>query len=413
MTPGSAADLSSRSAASLLPYAVLAALLAALLAVHIDAPWQYLHDDNGRRYSSYARSHLTLGLSTTHARDFFYDPRQRTLVPYGHHPPGLSLLLAGWFCLCGSSSPFAARVLPALFHLLSAILVLAILREHYAGTPALLGGLAFAIVPMSSFFGKLVNFEPFVLPFSILVVTTYSHWAEDPAARSSLLPLALVPVAALVDWMILLALLTVVADAGWRFLRGEGRCFLWFSLLGSCVGLATFAAIAGWLATGPAGLYPLASSAIIRTHLGEEWTAGRWLKALIRYNHWYFTRPLHYASLLMPLLLIREARHAPHLSTRTRLIALFGLAGVLPVLLFPGGSYVHAYWQFYLLPYAVLSFACVLDAASRHLRPRLWRWVSLGVGVWLLAESAYILTALYETPDAYVSKTLASWQAYL
>jgi hypothetical protein len=115
----------------------------------------------------------------------------------------------------------------------------------------------------------------------------------------------------------------------------------------------------------------------------------------------------------MPVLVIREARRAPHLSTRTHLIALFGVAGGLPVFLFPGGSFVHAYWQFYLLPYAVLSFAYVLDAASRRLQPRLCPWASLAMGVWLLAESAYILTTLYETPDPYVSKTVAKWQAYL
>ena len=39
-------------------YAVFFALLATLLAVHASDPWRYQHDDNGRRSSSYARSHL-------------------------------------------------------------------------------------------------------------------------------------------------------------------------------------------------------------------------------------------------------------------------------------------------------------------------------------------------------------------
>ena len=392
---------------------VFLVLLATLLAVHIGAPWRYMHDDNGRRYSSYARSHLTLGLSTTHGQDVFYNPQEHTLKPYGRHPPALGLLLAAWFALWRTSNPLAARVLPALFHLLSAALVLGLIRQDYPRTPAILACLALAVVPMSSFFGKLVNFEPVVLPFFILVVTTYWRWAENPGIGSPFLPLAIGAVAALLDWMILLALLTIVADAGWRFLQDQGRRFVWFSLLGSFVGLAAFAGILAWLATGPAGLHALAHGTTVRTHLKEGWTTARWTRALIRYNHWYFTRPLHYASLVMPLLLMDEVRRLGRLSDRTRLIALFGSAGLLPVLFFPGGSYVHAYWQFYLLPYAVLSFAYVLDAASHHLRPRLWRWVSLGVGVWLLAESAYILITLYETPDVFVSKTLAEWESYL
>src|SRR5207247_9167690 len=96
---------------------LLLLLLAALLALHSADPWQYVHDDNGRRYSSYARTHLALGLARTGGRDFFFNPSTGSLVPYGHHPPGLSLLLAGWVFVLGNDGPRAARPLPATFHL--------------------------------------------------------------------------------------------------------------------------------------------------------------------------------------------------------------------------------------------------------------------------------------------------------
>src|SRR5439155_195721 len=86
------------------------------------------------------------------------------LVPYGHHPPGLGLLLAGWFRLTGNDGPRTARALPALFHLVSVLLLFGLLRRQYSGAPALMAALALAVVPMSSYFGKLVNFEPVVLP---------------------------------------------------------------------------------------------------------------------------------------------------------------------------------------------------------------------------------------------------------
>src|SRR5262245_24712639 len=81
--------------------ALLLVLLAGLLSIRSADPWRWLHDDNGRRYSSYARTHLALGLNETRGRDFFYDPRTGRRVPYGHHPPTLGLLLAAWFRATG------------------------------------------------------------------------------------------------------------------------------------------------------------------------------------------------------------------------------------------------------------------------------------------------------------------------
>ena len=99
---------------------LLLAGLGALLALNVADDWQYLHDDNGRRFTSYARSHLSLGLQQTRGWDFFYDQRSAALHYYGHHPPGPGLLLAGWFWIWESDSPLAARSLAIVFHLLSA-----------------------------------------------------------------------------------------------------------------------------------------------------------------------------------------------------------------------------------------------------------------------------------------------------
>jgi hypothetical protein len=126
-------------------------VLAALLALRSGDPWRYLHDDNGRRYSSYARTHLALGLARTGGHDYFFDRADGRLVPYGHHPSGLGLLLAGWFTAVGSDGPRAARALAAGFHLVSVGLILALLRRQYPGPAGLVAALAAVVVPMSSF----------------------------------------------------------------------------------------------------------------------------------------------------------------------------------------------------------------------------------------------------------------------
>jgi 4-amino-4-deoxy-L-arabinose transferase-like glycosyltransferase len=204
---------------------VLLVLLAGLLSLHAGDPWRYLHDDNGRRYSSYARTHLVLGLEHTGGLDYFYAPASGRMVPYGHHPPGLGLLLAGWFRLTGHDGPGAARALAAGFHLVSAVLVFGLLARLYAGPPALLAGFAFAVVPMSAYFGKMVNFEPFLLPFVVGVVVAYWRWAEGGNPRWLALAASLTMLGALIDWPILLVVLVMAGDAVRRWRAAEGRRF--------------------------------------------------------------------------------------------------------------------------------------------------------------------------------------------
>ena len=140
-----------RRQARTIAYLVLAPMLLALLVMRARDGWRYINDDNGARYSAYARTHLRVGLTRTRGQDYFYDVHSDVLVPYGHHPTGLALLLAGWFRLAGDDSPVVARAVPVAFHLVSAWLLFGLLFESYRAWPAVLGAFAFAVVPMSSY----------------------------------------------------------------------------------------------------------------------------------------------------------------------------------------------------------------------------------------------------------------------
>ncbi len=392
---------------------MLLLLLTALLAVHAADGWRYLHDDNGRRFSSYARSHLELGLGRTRGQDFFYDRRTGRLVPYGHHPPGLGLALAGWFRTWGRDTPLTARALAASSHLLSAGLLIRLVVQQYPGWPGLVGALAVAVVPMSSFFGKMVNYEPFVLPAFVLLVVGYWRWAEGGARGAFAVGLALAPLGALFDWPILLALLTVAADAARRWVRERRTSFLWASVAVGATGLATFLVLAAWLASGPAGARALAASAAFRGHLPSRYSRLRWLGKILEYHRRYFTEPALLASVALPFLALREAWAGRQLTPRARLVALFGVAGVLPVLVFPNGARYHPYWQFYLLPFAALGLAQALELLETRLAPGRRPALRAGVVLWILCASAVTLWVRYTQPSTYVEHMLAQWREYL
>ena len=390
----------------------LLALLAALLAIRSGDPWRYLHDDNGRRYSSYGRTHLTLGLARTRGFDFFYDPRDGRLVPYGHHPPALGLLLAGWFFATGHDGPRAARALAAIFHLASAALVIGLLRKHYPGAAGLIAAVAFAVVPMSAFFGKMVNFEPFVLPFLIGVVVSYWRWAEGKGRGWIGLAALLLAAGTLVDWPALLAVPVVAADTARRWWRSEGRAYLGVSL-GACVlGLGVGGAVAAWAGAG-VGSSELTAALSYRLYLHGDYAWWRLVGKLVDYNRRYFTEPVLVASVAVAGILVRDGWRGVSFSPRARLLALLGAVGILPVILFPSSARYHAYCQFYLLPYATLALADMLERVGARLAPRPRTLLYAGVVVWIVTASAITLHYRYTNPSGHVAKTVQELAPYL
>lgn len=392
--------------------AICLVVLAGLLAIRARAPWRYLHDDNGRRYSSYARTHIALGLAATGGRDFFYDPRDGRMVPYGHHPPGLGLLLAGWFRLLGSDTPGAARALPALFHLTSAALMLGLLGRHFPGPPGLVAGLVFAVVPMSSYFGKMVNFEPLVLPFLIGAVIAWWRFAEGGRPAWAGLAILLVALGTLVDWPILLAPLVFAGDGVRRWRRGEGGGVLVAGAAAVVVALAVVVPVATWAASA-VGPGELAKAASYRARLHGQYRWWQLAGKLIDYNRRYFTEPVLVASVVAAGMLVGDAWRRRPFTPRARLLALFGVVGILPVVGFPTSARYHAYWQFPLLPFATLAVAFVLERLGARLSPSRRRLVYASVALWVVAASAAMLHMRYTRPSGYVARQIRQFQHYL
>jgi len=392
--------------------ALLLVLLATLLAVRSGDPWRYLHDDNGRRYSSYARTHLALGLARTGGHDYFLDGRDGRLVPYGHHPPALSLLLAGWFAVTGHDGPRAARALAGIFHLVSAGLVFGLLRRHHPGTPGVVAALAFAVVPMSSFFGKMVNFEPFVLPFMIGAVIGWFRWAEGGSMAWLALAFLLVLLGTLIDWPILLALPVFIADALRRWRRTWDRTFALAGAVACVFGLALAGALAVWVSS-PVGLGELAGAWSFRVHLHGHYPWWRLAGKLFDYNRRYFTEPVLAASLVAAALLVRDAWRRRPFMPRERLLALFGAVGILPVVGFPTSARYHAYWQFYLLPYATLAVAHVLETLGGRMAPARRRFLHAVVVLWIVIGSTQLLWVRYSRPSGYVARKVRELAPYL
>jgi 4-amino-4-deoxy-L-arabinose transferase-like glycosyltransferase len=333
-------------------------------------------------------------------------------VPYGHHPPTLGVLLAGWFRLLGDDGPRTARALPACFHVASALLVFAILRRHYPGPPGLVAALTFAVVPMSSYFGKMVNFEPLVLPFVIAAVFSWWEWAETASRRALVASAVSIAAGVLVDWPMLLIPVVLLADALRRARCGEGGRFVRAGLALAIGSALIGIAIAAW-ASAPVGGAELGRAFSFRSRLHGRYPWWRLAGKLVDYNRRYFTEPVFVASLVAAWLVVFAAWRDGRLAPRDRLLALFGAVGILPVVAFPTSARYHAYWQFYLVPYATLSVAYVLDTLATRMSSAVRRLAYAVVVVGVLVSSGVTLAGRYSRPSGYVARQVREFEHYL
>src|SRR5262249_48981217 len=162
--------------------------------------WRLLHEDNGAFHTTLALSHVRLGLAATRAHDLFYEPATGHSFVYGHHPPALALALASAFTLTGSDAPWVARSVAIAFHVGSLVLFAGLLRRHVPPRAALVGLFVFATLPMSSFFGRMVDYEPLALFAALVALTGFDRLLESGWKRGLGLLLTGVVLGGLVDW---------------------------------------------------------------------------------------------------------------------------------------------------------------------------------------------------------------------
>jgi len=177
-------------------------LLAGLLSIHIDAPWQYIHDDNGSWTQAVASARLRAGWGATLGQDFFARRPDGALAPYLHHPPLYGTLAAVAYAITGDASPTATRVLPAIFHLLG-YLGFALLTRTLFGRDRLRSAVAlllYALVPMSSYFGKMPFNEPVGLCWVMYALVFLARHRRHGARRDLALSLAFWALAGLTSW---------------------------------------------------------------------------------------------------------------------------------------------------------------------------------------------------------------------
>jgi hypothetical protein len=384
------------------PHPVAAAgvflVAALLLSIGLTRDWRLLHEDNGAFFTTLALSHLRLGLAGTRAHDIFVLAATGQQQPYGHHPPGVALLLAAAFRVAGSDAPAVARGVAIAFHLGSLVLLMKLLSLVATPNAATAGGLAFAILPMSAYFGRMVGYEPFGL-FSVFVqLLGWTLYRRTGGGRWLLLLGSGVVLGGLLDWAPLFftaSLGTVEAVDLLAGRRSQRAALAVLALAGIGVGAFDLAHFA-WAGRGAVReLSDVFAKASPLTPRAFTWLdlAQNQLDVFRR----YFTHTgLVATALLAGALVARRGRLLAAFGVAdpllSRLLASSGGAGAAYILAAPAWAKVHPYWQFYLLPFAATAVGLAVETLLRRAARSRRALALLGcAGLEVLATSAYTL----------------------
>jgi 4-amino-4-deoxy-L-arabinose transferase-like glycosyltransferase len=360
MEPGGAVETQG-STRRRLAVAAVALYSVALLSIGIRKDWRLLHEDNGAFHTTLALSHVKLGLARTRAHDLFFEPATGRSFPYGHHPPGLPLLVAAAFAVTGSDAPWVARSVAILFQTGSLLLFIAILRRFFPFRTALFGGLVFATLPMSSFFGRMVNYEALCL-FAVLLQLMGLVSLEQSGFRRGRGVLCLgIVLGALFDWPAFFFAGAIAAALVWDAVRGSAGAAR-AAAVAVVVAAAALGLVLGHLAWADHGSLDRLRQVIVP---GPSGTRPRdldfFLGRLEAFRRYYTIAGLDASLLAAAAILLPGSALAvrlfnvPEGGTLRRFLCVNGAAAGAYVLAAPLWARRHAYWQFYFLPLVVVS----------------------------------------------------------
>jgi len=400
--------------------AAVLAVAALLLCRGIASPFLGWHEMNSAMYSQFARNHIQYGLAYTRLYCTWGDTAAPPPAPerYLNHPPLIALWTAAPLVVFGDHE-WAARLVPIVATLGSVVLLMRIVEGFGGLLLGVLAGFFFATLPLTAYFGRMIDHVSPVQFFTLLMLHGYLHWSGlYPGGRRPRLGASWYVTGAVLGigtgWAAVLPALLLCAWHGLRVARGSGEARLLPWLVGAPA--AALAAVVlhilagcGWDLTMLPALF--AGRSLGGAGGAEPWSA--WLTVQWLHLLRNFTLPgVVAAGACACLLVARLVRPAPSGAssaffggTLAAAVGLTGLHGLLYVVLFKNAAWHHDYWQFFLGPFVATSLAVLAVAAGRAVTARAPRLGPLVVAALLLlplpwAAASFAFYAVQRQPHA-------------
>jgi len=363
---------------------------AILLCRGITAPFVGWHELNSAMYAQYARSHIQYGLGYTKLYCTWGATATPPAVPdrYLNHPPLICLWTAVPLVVFGDHE-WSARLVPIAATLGSVALLMRIVTGLGGPLLGLLSGFFFATLPLTAYFGRMIDHVAPVQLFTLLMLHGYLHWTGlYPGGRRSRLGAVWYVAGAVLGigtgWGAVLPAFLLCAWHLLRVLRGSGEGWL-LPLLAGAPAVALAAVVlhilagSGWdLTMLPALLAGRSLGGVGGAQSWSDWLSVQWVHFTRNFTLPGAVAAIACAGVLVARLLRpprgEAARVFPLRGDLAAAVGLTGLHGLLYVALFKNAAWFHDYWQFFLGPFVAVSlasFTAVAVEAAGTRAPRL------------------------------------------
>jgi hypothetical protein len=376
------------------------------------------HDWNSAMYSQFARNHICYGLGYTKLLCTWGESKEPPAEPqwYLNHPPLIALWAAGPMLIFGDGE-WVARIVPILASLGSVWLVMVILSRLHSHALGLLAGFFYATLPITAYFGRMLDHIAPVEFFSLLALHGYLQWAGHYGEAYARRRGALCYVVGIVlgvgtGWATLIMAALIWAWHVVRIVRGKraGLLLLWLTLL-PAVSLAAVILHILWARGWDWSMFgPLFLSRTSTPESAEPISWGSWFARQWEHLRANFTAIGAVAAAAFVLLgpIVRAVsrgdspvRRALPGSTAVVAFALTGLHGLIYVFGFRYCSWIHDYWQMPAAPFVALALATIVlavHAAIARFWTKLARLVLALVLLLPMPEFARALDDYYTKP---------------
>ena len=301
-----------------------------------------------------AINHLKYGFLNTHFVSILGNLHGQNIYHLSH-PPLLQILLAISFKIFGTHE-WSARLVPILFSLGGIVLIYLTVQKVWDKKIALISSIFVAFMPMSAYFGRIVNFEAVALFFAILVLYAYVNWIDNGKKRYFLIMVLGTILGGLTDWAFYLLLPCLLGYS----LVMKKKVKLTLMLCGIGVIIAILYLSYGIYLSGiPLDFW---IGAVRNRHGSGLLTSWDFYTTLLEKMIFYFTPFILLSLCWIWSLFKKEKSQKSYKDYLALFIFLFGLSYVL---ILSQSAHVHQWNIYYLLPFFAISIALEIQKAPK------------------------------------------------
>jgi hypothetical protein len=332
-----------------------------------------------------AKNHLIYGFGQTHFVSVISVVDGQNIYHLGHQPL-LQILIAISYFFFGIHE-WSARIVPILSSLGTIILIYAIAYRVWDQRTALSAAFFAAFMPMSAYFGRVVNFEPLVLFFILLFAWACLMRSETNNKKYFVLAVIAIILGGLTDWpfflilpfFVIISLITRerIRETLFLFILGCGIAAGYLAIKNSLVGYQ--AGISNWFA------HILYRSDIL-TFIGNPDLYSLIISRM--WNNFSISIVLAIIGIIIFLHIFRKEQKTSNKIKIKVLIppALF-LFGLSYLIIFLQSTFVHEWQMYYLIP-GISFFAgfTISHIFSVTMQNRIWTNLLKLIGILLIVS---------------------------